>query len=142
MARTRTTSTPWTARDEARLLAAARAAARHAFAPHSKLRVGAAVLARDGRVVPGCNLESLAYGATLCAERAALGAAVAAGVAPADVVAVAVVSGRIDLAPCGVCRQLLADVAPGCLVLHRAGGRVVTTPVEALLPGRMTPWRR
>ncbi len=92
------------------LLRAARAAAAEAHCPYSGLAVGAAVLAHDGRVFIGCNVENASYGLSLCAERAAVAAAVAGG---ARRLAGAAVWSRAGvMVPCGACRQVLAEFAP------------------------------
>ena len=95
-----------------RLLNAALAARAHAYAPYSGYRVGAALLAEDGRVFTGCNMENASYGATVCAERAAFAAAIGAGVRSFKAIAVA--GGREEKAdpaasPCGICRQVMAE---------------------------------
>ena len=94
--------------DRAALVAAARAAMANAHAPYSRFHVGAAIEAADGRVFAGCNVESASYGLTICAERMALGAAVAAG---ARALRRVVVTTEVDppAAPCGACRQLRAE---------------------------------
>jgi len=90
------------------LVQRARAAMRHAWAPYSKFHVGAAIEAADGAVYVGCNVESASYGLTICAERMALGAAVVGGARKLNRV---VVTTDVDppAAPCGACRQLLAE---------------------------------
>ena len=94
------------------LLAAARRAAKNAYAPYSKFKVGAALLCKDGSVVTGCNVENASYGLTICAERVAIGSAIARG--KRRFVAIAVLAlgrkGR-KVRPCGACRQVLAEFA-------------------------------
>lgn len=116
------------------LLRAAAAARRHAHAPYSRFPVGAAVLA-GGRIHAGCNVENSAYPLCVCAERNAVAAAVAAGARRID--AVAVVAGeRKPGAPCGGCRQVLAEFcsAEATVVYASAGGARVETTLGALLP--------
>jgi len=90
------------------LIGRAREAMRNAWAPYSEFRVGAAIEASDGRVFVGCNVESASYGLTICAERMALGAAVAAGARSLRRVAVTT-EVEPPAAPCGACRQMLAE---------------------------------
>jgi cytidine deaminase len=116
------------------LLAEAARARRHAHAPYSAFAVGAALLARDGRVFLGCNVENASYGLTVCAERVALWKAVSEGVR--EFVALAVVGPRGRSAPpCGACRQALAEFAPG-LRIHwvAASGRRSSRSLAQLLP--------
>lgn len=111
------------------LRSAAREAAERAHAPYSRLRVGAAGLAGDGRVITGCNVENASYGLTLCAECGLVSAlhvgAPSAETGPPRLVAVAVVAGDGEpLLPCGRCRQLLLEAGgPGLLVDTAAGPR-------------------
>ncbi len=98
------------------LLARAREVRANAYAPYSRFTVGAALLAADGRVFAGCNVENASYGLTICAERTAAFAAVLAGAGPIEAVAVACVdapegSDPALLMPCGACRQVLAEFA-------------------------------
>ena len=120
-----------------RLIAAAAEVRLAAVAPYSKFRVGAALLARGGEIVTGANVESASYGLTCCAERVALFAALTGG--KRGFVAVAVVARAPGGAmPCGACRQLLAEYAPGAKVWvadSRSLTKVRTFTVERLLPG-------
>jgi cytidine deaminase len=127
------------AADLDRLVESARAARKNAHAPYSRYAVGAAVLTRAGRIHSGCNVENATYGATLCAERSAVAAMVAAG--DRDPVACAVVTaGPEPGAPCGICRQVLAEFARDLrliLVAENARGGIVardTARLAALLP--------
>ena len=124
------------------LRAAATAAAGRAYAPYSGLRVGAAGLAADGRVVTGCNVENASYGLTLCAEcglvsalhAAGAGALHEAGAGPLRAVAVVAGDGE-PLLPCGRCRQLLLEAGGGDLLVDTAEGPV---ELKVLLPAAFT----
>ena len=110
------------------LLDRADAVAAHAYAPYSKFHVGAAIRTRDGRVFEGVNVENAAYPLGVCAEKTTLGGAVAAGVRPGDVEAIA-----INASPCGGCRQWLHEFGVERVIYRRADGDVaVTTPAEIL----------
>ena len=89
-----------------RLVEAALAARQLAYAPYSNFLVGAAVLAEDDKITTGANVENASYGLTICAERVAVTAAVAAGVRAIKAVAIATIGGA---SPCGACRQVLAE---------------------------------
>jgi cytidine deaminase len=114
------------------LLEVAWQARESAYAPYSKFHVGAALLAVDGRIFPGCNVENLSYGLTNCAERVAIGSALAAGVT--DFVAIAVVADtRVPISPCGACRQVLAEFGvPRVLLANRSEQEEFS--MEELLP--------
>jgi cytidine deaminase len=121
------------------LRAAAFAVLERAYAPYSKFRVGAALQARDGRVFTGCNVENASYPASLCAERAAMAGAVAAGAR--DFVALVIASDAAEPAsPCGICRQVLSELAPTLDVMSctRDGGEA-RWAISSLLPYPFTP---
>ena len=121
------------------LIAAARGARAHAYAPYSRYRVGAAVLTKSGRIFDGCNVENATYGATVCAERNAIAAMVAAGERD-PVACVVVTAGPTPGTPCGVCRQVLSEFAadmPITLIAEDPAGRTLARATErlaALLP--------
>lgn len=115
------------------LLDRAREVLERAHAPYSGFRVGAAVQADDGSIYVGCNLESASLGLTLCAERAAVAAAVAGGVTRIGVVAI-VSDGDEPVTPCGACRQVLAEFGPDMVVTSEAGGQRGEWSLRRLLP--------
>ncbi len=111
----------------------ARAARVHAYCPHSGFAVGAALLASSGEIYSGANCESASYGATICAERAALTAAVTAG--ERQFIALAVAAGNKPVTPCGICRQMLAEFGDMTVIGAAAeGGARLETTLSALLP--------
>lgn len=122
--------------DPAALLDAAEAARARAHAPYSGFRVGAALLCEDGSIQPGCNVENASYGATMCAERVAVGTAIAAGHRRFRAIAIAGPAG-VALSPCGICRQVLAEFSPDGglrVVMRAADGTSRETTLAALLP--------
>jgi cytidine deaminase len=115
------------------LLALARTAQRHAYAPYSGFQVGAALRSDDGRTFAGANVENGAYGMGRCAEQSAVQALVSAGGRHFD--ALVVVSDAVPAAsPCGGCRQVLVEFAPDATVYLVGGERAWRTSVQALLP--------
>jgi cytidine deaminase len=127
-----------TAVTDQRLIAEARRAREQAYAPYSRFRVGAALLAESGRIFTGCNLENASYGAGLCAERAALAAAVGAG--ERNFVSIAVVSDSLEAtAPCGICRQALNEFAPDLKVIMAGRKAVRKSSLRKLLPHSFGP---
>jgi cytidine deaminase len=105
------------------------AVADRAYAPYSKFNVGAAVLARDGRVFEGVNVENAAYPLGVCAEKSALVTAVAAGCRPGDLEAIGVTA-----SPCGGCRQWLVEFRIERVVYANNEGEVVASTPGELLP--------
>ena len=100
----------------ASLIQAAWEARANAYAPYSQFRVGAALLASDGRIFTGCNVENLSYGLTNCAERVAIQTAAASGVRHFEMIAV-VADTDVPVSPCGACRQVMAEFQIGRVFL-------------------------
>lgn len=123
--------------DVAALVSAARSAMAQAYAPYSQFRVGAAIEDGQGRVFTGCNVESASYGLSICAERMALGAAVVAGARELRRVAVTT---EVDppAAPCGACRQLLAEFGLDAEVVAVGPARERRWVLRDLLPDPFT----
>jgi cytidine deaminase len=125
------------------LLERAREARAHAYAPYSRFPVGAALLAADGRVFTGCNVENASYGLTNCAERVAVQKAVSEGVREFVAVAVTGPEDTMAAAPCGACRQVLSEFGPDLPVVMPALGEpgYAVESVSGLLPGAFGPAR-
>ena len=120
------------------LAAAARDASTRAYCPYSRYPVGAAVRTSDGRVFTGCNVENASYGLTVCAERNAIFAAVAAG-AREVVTLVVYTPTEIPVTPCGACRQVLVEFGSNAdVVCTCAGGQRQTFGASGLLPHAFT----
>lgn len=118
---------------EVTLRQAARDAACRAYAPYSGFAVGAAVAGASGRVFAGANVENASYGLTICAERAAVAQAIAAG--ERRLAACATHTERGSSAPCGACRQVLAEfLAPDAAVYYVVEGSEAASTIGALLP--------
>ncbi|HHT36483.1 MAG: cytidine deaminase [Candidatus Wallacebacter cryptica] len=111
----------------------------NAYAPYSKFKVGAALLAASGRVYLGCNIENAAYSPTNCAERTAIFKAVSEGERKFKALAVAADTDEV-ITPCGVCRQVLAEFFDDevVILLANLNGQVVQTKLSELLPGAFT----
>src|SRR5436853_13978 len=120
------------------LIVLAKKARDFAYAPYSRFGVGAVLVARDGRTFLGCNVENISFGLTICAERAAVCAAVASGCR--DFTQIVIVADTNEaISPCGACRQVLAEFAPDLLVttVNLQGGRFQSS-LAALLPRATT----
>jgi cytidine deaminase len=126
---------------DAELLAEAEAARTVAYAPYSNFQVGAALLADDGAVQRGCNVENASYPAGICAERTAIAAAVASGQRRFVAIAVAGPAG-VAITPCGICRQVLSEFSPDGrlrVIARDASGAIRATTIATLLPGAFGP---
>ena len=119
------------------LLALAREAMKRSYSPYSHYPVGAALLSADGRVFQGCNIENASFGLTNCAERTAMFKAVSEGAT--EFTAVAIASEKSAPWPCGACRQVLNEFAPGIRVLVTWDGHVDEAPLSRLLPHGFGP---
>jgi cytidine deaminase len=98
------------------LIQSASEARLNAYAPYSRFAVGAAIQCRSGAIYVGTNIENISYGLTVCAERVAIGNAIAAG--EREFVAIAVVADTVEpIVPCGACRQFLAEFAPDLIIV-------------------------
>jgi cytidine deaminase len=112
---------------------AAEEARKNAYAPYSRFTVGAALFTKSGAVFTGCNVENASYGATICAERAALAAAVAAG--ERDLEALVIASGASSpTPPCGICRQCLFELGPNLEIRSYSGDSSQAYTLRDLLP--------
>lgn len=133
---------PGALRSDARdddLVAAAVAALRNAYSPYSKIQVGAALRARDGRIFTGCNVENASYGLTWCAERTAIVKAVSEGAQHFATLAIATSLPRAIM-PCGACRQVLYEFQPDLrIVIVGADGHRYATVLEDILPEAFGP---
>ena len=117
------------------MLSAARAAFNNAHAPYSNFRVGSAILTERGTLYSGCNVENASYGLTICAERNAIFAAVAAEGSGMRLQAVAVATERDGpCAPCGACRQVIFEFGPDAVVLFRGQSGTEQMAITKLLP--------
>lgn len=123
--------------DPASLLIAAREVRANAYAPYSGFQVGAALLADDGHVHLGCNVENVAYPEGTCAEAGAIAAMCAAGTSRNIAAVLVIADSPVPVTPCGGCRQKLAEFASPETPIHLAGldGIAVTTTLAAIFPG-------
>jgi cytidine deaminase len=110
-----------------------------AYAPYSNFKVGAALLATDGSITDGCNVENAAYPAGICAERGAVAGAVARGNQSFAALLIATEADE-PTPPCGICRQVLEEFSPHMVIVSATrGGRVVRWTLDELLPKAFTP---
>ena len=112
-------------------------ASKQAYAPYSKIHVGAALLANDGNIYLGCNVENASYGLTICAERAAVSAAIQAIKTDRDslIRAIYIVNNKLPaIPPCGACRQVMFEFGKGGVVYFDGKKGLKTIEIAQLLP--------
>lgn len=115
------------------LLEKAEEARKKSYSPYSRYPVGAALMAKDGTIYAGCNVENVSYGAALCAERNALGSAVADG--QRDFTAIAIIGSHEDYTmPCGICRQVMAEFHVPLIICGKSPEDYRTYTLEELFP--------
>lgn len=116
------------------LLLCARRSREQAYAVYSQFRVGAALLTKSGKVFNGCNIENISFGLTICAERVAIGSAIASG-CPEFVMLAITAESLEPVVPCGACRQVLAEFNPDLkIVSSTLSGKVTEFELSKLLP--------
>lgn len=120
------------------LLKEAMKAREYAYAPYSGFKVGAAVETFDGRIFTGCNIENASYGLTCCAERNAIFAAVGSGARSFKTLCV-VADTENPVAPCGACRQVMAEFQFEKIILSNCNGQMKFMTVSELLPYNFGP---
>ncbi|MDO4581536.1 MAG: cytidine deaminase [Bacillota bacterium] len=131
--------------DRQALIEQAAAARQRAYAPYSRMTVGAALLCGDGRIFCGCNIENAAFAPSLCAERVAFAQAIAAGCREFRAIAVSggpagqPSGGAAEFAPCGVCRQMMAEFCADDFVILVGGAGSGEFTLAELLPHKFGP---
>jgi len=116
------------------LLKQAHKAKENSYSPYSGFKVGAAILAKDGQIIDGCNVENAAYGSTMCAERTAIFKAVSMGYKPGDFQAIAIASSGENFSPCGSCRQVINEFGEDIDLIFEWNGDVVVETLKQVLP--------
>lgn len=118
-----------------RLIARARETLKNAYAPYSNFRVGAAILTKAGNIFTGCNVENVSYGLSMCAERNAVAAAIAAEGNKMKIEAIAIVNERqIPCSPCGACRQVIWEFGKNSVVIFPGENEWHCNLASELLP--------
>ena len=121
------------------LLDRARRAAEMAYSPYSEAKVGCALVTESGQIHLGCNVENASYGLTMCAERVAIGKAIAEEGPTMRWTQAAVVALGLEFPPCGACRQVLAEfAAEGAQVIFLSQGQPTSMRIKDLLPAGFT----
>jgi cytidine deaminase len=117
----------------------ARQAALGAYAKYSLFRVGAAILAKNGQIITGCNIENVSYGLTMCAERVAVYKAISEGISEFETLVIYTPT-LIPTPPCGACRQVLAEFSRELDILCICDSEeVISTKLSLLLPHSEIP---
>lgn len=116
-----------------KVIQAAFAARENAYVPYSSFKVGAAVSGRNGKIYSGCNIENASYGLTNCAERTAIFNAVADGERQLEILAIVADTSQ-PVAPCGACRQVMAEFGLQTIILCNSKGDKKVVTLEELLP--------
>jgi cytidine deaminase len=123
------------ANDRKRLLQAARKAMKHAYAPYSHFKVGAALSTSKGKLFSGCNVENSSYGLTNCAERTAIFSAIAESGPKLNIHAIAIVNDQeVPCSPCGACRQVIYEFGPDSTVIFQSSKGWKESHITELLP--------
>jgi len=105
------------------------------YAPYSNFHVGSAVLTEAGNIYTGCNVENASYGLTICAERTAIFAAVAAEGPAMKLRAIAVLNSQtVPCSPCGACRQVIYEFGRNAVIIYQGQGELAEATIEQLLP--------
>lgn len=120
--------------EDVKLVKMAKDAMKYSYSPYSGFKVGAALIADNGQIYTGCNIENASYGATNCAERTAIFKAVSEGVLKISKIAIASSSGK-ETPPCGICRQVMSEFMDGDgKVLLSSNDDVISYRLSELLP--------
>lgn len=116
-----------------KIIKAARDSREHAYVPYSKFKVGAAVITKKGKIYTGCNVENASYGLCNCAERTAIFKAISEG--ETELVTIAVVADTVKpVAPCGACRQVMAEFGIEKVIMCNLQGEEYVAALKDLLP--------
>lgn len=121
------------------IISKARQAASGAYAKYSLFRVGAAIKAKNGQIITGCNIENVSYGLTMCAERVAVYKAISEGISEFETLVIYTPT-LVPTPPCGACRQVLAEFSRDLdIVCTCDSEKVLSTKLSALLPHSEIP---
>ncbi len=129
------TAKPVSSKNRERLLRAASKVMKHAHAPYSHFKVGAALLSDKGKIFAGCNVENASYGLTNCAERTAIFSAIAESGPGLNIQAIAVTNDQgLPCSPCGACRQVIYEFGPDATVIYEGSKGWKESHITELLP--------